>query len=380
VYELANPAQHYDWGSTTALPTLLGVPADGRPVAEIWMGAHPTAPSSAVLDDGRSVPLDVLVAGELPFLLKLLAADRPLSLQAHPDASQARRGFAAEEASGVPRGAATRTYRDPNPKPELLVALTPFEVLSGFRAPAAAAEVVAAFGLAGVAGRLAAGDLAGVLWDWWETDGGARAAVVDAVVAGAGPAAARFPGEAALVLRAAALHPGDVGVAITLLLNRAVLRPGEAIFAAAGRLHAYVSGTGVEIMANSDNVVRGGLTSKPVDLTELRRILRVEAEPLVPVVPAPEGPGDPEAVYPSGPAPFRLGRVDLGAEPWAPRRLGDEVLLCTEGSVTLRSVERTVRLPPGGSAFVPAAGPPYVAEGPGVLFRASARGVEEAGA
>lgn len=378
MYELQNPAQRYDWGSPTAIPALLGVPADGSPVAEVWMGAHPSAPSMAVLDDGSTVALDVLVAGadsgagpDLPFLLKLLAAERPLSLQAHPDAAQARRGFAAEEEAGVPRDAATRTYRDPNPKPELLVALTPFEVLSGFRDPVVAAHVVRAFGLTAAADRLAAGDLAGVLWDWWGADAAGRAAVADAVVAGAARAAADFPDEAALVVRAAALHPGDVGVAVTLLLNRLVLAPGEALFAAAGRLHAYVAGFGVEIMANSDNVVRGGLTTKAVDVAELRRIVRVEPEPLVALRPVPVA-GTPEVVFPSGPAPFRLGRATLDGGPWTPRRLGAEVVLCSDGALTLRAGDRTVHLRAGGSVFVPAGSPTYTVEGRGACFRASA--------
>ena len=169
---LRNPVQHYDWGSTTAIPQLLGVAPDGRPQAELWLGAHPSAPSLADVGGPPSArwrPLDRLVADEprgllgeevvarfgprLPFLLKVLAAARPLSLQTHPTLEQARAGYAREEAAGVPRAAPQRSYKDRNHKPELLVALTPFDVLAGFRAPAASVDLFDGLVAAG-AGRL----------------------------------------------------------------------------------------------------------------------------------------------------------------------------------------------------------------------------------
>ena len=242
--------QHYAWGHHTFIPRLLGLDADGRPWAEWWLGTHPNGPST--LDDGRLLSD---VAGELPYLLKVLAVAEPLSLQAHPSAALARDGFR--------RG----VYPDPNPKPELLCALTPFEALCGIRPIDRTLEILDSLGPA-------AADLAACLGD----DGPAAAIagllrrslpaepIVDACRAG-GSAAAD------LVRGLAERYPGDPSVVVTLLLNHVVLQPGEAIHLAAGNLHAYLHGCGVELMGGSDNVVRGGLTVKPVDVDELLRVL-----------------------------------------------------------------------------------------------------------
>lgn len=247
--------QHYAWGDPTFIPGLLGIEPDGRPWAELWLGTHVNGPSTFL--DGTPVGD---VTGPLPYLLKVLAAGEPLSLQTHPTSGQAADGFA--------RG----VYADPNAKPELLCALTPFEALCGVR------PVDATLALLGTLGE-AAGELARVL-----TAQGPRAAleglyrgdidpqpVIDACAEAPGP-------EAAWVHRLSASYPGDPSVAATLLLNYVELAPGEALRLDAGNLHAYLRGAGIELMGASDNVVRGGLTAKPVDIDLL--LATVDATPL----------------------------------------------------------------------------------------------------
>ncbi|MCL9757663.1 mannose-6-phosphate isomerase, class I [Frankia sp. AiPa1] len=280
--------QTYAWGSPTAIPTLLGIPASGEPVAELWLGTHPVAPSLVETAAGQRPAAELV--GVLPFLLKVLAADRALSLQVHPDADQARVGFAAEEAAGLALDDPARRYRDPNHKPELIVALTPFRALAGIRDPRCTLAVVAGFGVAALQDAfrpLAAEPRAGaatVLRTLLTMPAAPADVLIAELVASAtrlrhaGPGAAGAAGHdlsraADLVGRLAAAHPGDVGIAAALLLNDVTLRPGEGLFQPARLLHAYVDGLGLEIMAASDNVLRGGLTPKHIDVDELLRTL-----------------------------------------------------------------------------------------------------------
>jgi mannose-6-phosphate isomerase len=280
----------------------------------------------------------------LPFLMKLLAADAPLSLQAHPDAGQAAAGFAAEEAAGVPRGAPERRYADPYHKPELLVAVSEFRALCGFREPAATAELLAGLkapALDPVVGALGEGDLAGAVG--WLLTHPEPAELVTQVVGGAG--ASRLVGELA------AAYPGDVGVVVALLLNQVTLRPGEAIFMPAGNLHAYLRGTGVEIMAASDNVLRGGLTPKHVDVPELLRVLRFA--PLAEPVRRPERVGPGVVTWRVPVAELALYRVRLDA---AVRRVevpvaGPRAVLCLAGEVEVDDGVARVTLRAGDAAF-----------------------------
>ncbi len=251
--------QHYDWGDPTFIPELLGVEPDGRPWAELWLGTHPSGP--ATLDDGT--PLRD-VTGELPYLLKVLAAARPLSLQTHPDRARAELGFR------------DGRYPDPNPKPELLCALTPFEALCGVRPVDATLDLLRELGLT---------ELADLVRD--EGPGRAIEALyrgrLDPAPVVAACAASRRP-EAERVTRLDAMYPGQPSVAVTILLNHVVLAPGEAIHLGAGNLHAYLGGCGIELMGASDNVVRGGLTSKEIDVEELLAVLDPTplAEPVMP--------------------------------------------------------------------------------------------------
>ncbi|WP_018635363.1 mannose-6-phosphate isomerase, class I [Parafrankia elaeagni] len=295
VLELHGQSQRYAWGSSTAIPELLGVPADGEPVAELWLGTHPQAPAEVV---GASGPGDATpeqtagrgarraaadLVGELPFLLKVLAADKALSLQVHPDLAQARAGFDAEQAAGISMGDPRRRYRDRNHKPELIVALTPFRALAGIRAPAATLAVARGLGHPGLMAAFAplatdpSGGATQVLRSLLTLPPQAGVDLAAGVVSAAervGPGASEELRRAAdLVRLLAATHPGDVGIAAALLLNDVTLQPGEGLFQPARLLHAYVQGVGIEIMATSDNVLRGGLTPKYIDVDELLRIL-----------------------------------------------------------------------------------------------------------
>jgi mannose-6-phosphate isomerase len=300
VHRVEGAVRTYAWGSRTALAELTGRPLPTEhPEAEMWFGAHPAAP--CVLD-GTGGSLADAIAGDpdgqlgtgrsgdrLPFLLKLLAADQALSLQAHPTKEQAEEGYARENREGVPLAASNRNYKDDNHKPELLVALTRFEALAGFRPLDRSRRLLDALEvpeLARTTAVLGSGDadedLRALVTTWITLPENSKGPLVEAV-AGAcrrlcesGPDAAVEPwmiGSATVAAELAAQYPGDSGVLISLLLNHVVLQPGEAVFLSAGQLHAYIRGTGVEIMANSDNVLRGGLTTKHVDVPELMRVV-----------------------------------------------------------------------------------------------------------
>lgn len=293
----------YAWGSRSALAALTGRPIPTpHPEAEMWFGAHPGAPSDLVEHEGNLLELiesdpEAQLGGgcRLPFLLKLLAAEEALSIQVHPTKAQAEEGFARENAEGIPAGAKERNYKDDNHKPELLVALTDFEAMTGFRSLERTQELFAALDIAELrsfAGLLGSGDdeadLRGVLTTLVTLPTSVVSQAIEAVrvrceeiVASTG-ARAEECGEypqwivetADLFLRLRSQYGVDRGVLCALLLNRVLLAPGEAIFLEAGELHAYVHGLGVEIMANSDNVLRGGLTTKHVDVPELMKVVR----------------------------------------------------------------------------------------------------------
>ncbi|XXX72117.1 mannose-6-phosphate isomerase, class I [Sorangium sp. So ce134] len=396
MFSLDNRVQEYAWGSREAIAALLGQGPSDKPQAELWMGAHPAASSCIELDGGRERLIDAIprhadaflggptrdrFGARLPFLLKVLAADQPLSLQAHPDETQARRGFDAENAAGVPADAPERTYRDPHHKPELICALTPFDALCGFRPAEALTEVFEL--LAGGpgdalvprgAGPVDAAAVARLVEGLLALDPAARRALVSSVVeacrarAQAGGWLARAAGWA---LRLHELYPGDVGVVIALLLNDVHLEPGEALYLPPRRLHAYVQGVGIEIMASSDNVLRGGLTPKHVNVGELLRVLDFSPWRVEPVVPRRVGA---ESIYDTPAPEFRLSRIELdAASSWrTDDRRGPEIVLCTRGQASLVDARGAAQgLRQGGSIFVPFASGGYAIEGQGQFFRAS---------
>ena len=390
MFLLDNPIQNYAWGSRTSLSTLLGHPPSTQPEAELWIGAHPKAPSR--LSDGRSLltaigvdPLGMLggdvnsrFGPQLPFLLKVLAVEAPLSLQAHPNLEQAARGFAREEAAGVPRDGATRTYRDPNHKPELLCALTPFEALSGFRPASEAAELFEELGVEHLAEALRGGGpaaLQNVFSELMTLPPGERQRLSNDVRQRCEQAArgsSRFAPSLGWAARLSAAYPGDIGAVASLLLQYINLQPLEAIFLEAGRLHAYLSGTGVEIMANSDNVLRGGLTPKHVDVAELLGVLRFDAPPLGPTPTHALRSG--EIVYETSAREFCLSRLELLPDRRATIEVdGPEILLCVDGQAAIElggraAAPRTLRR--GQACFLSASISSYVLGGNGRVFRA----------
>jgi mannose-6-phosphate isomerase len=392
--------REYAWGSRTFLAQLRGQPSPtSRPQAELWLGAHPTGPAALHLADGRTVPLDDAIADDpigmlggqvverfgtrLPFLLKILAAAKPLSLQAHPSAERARAGFADEEARGIPLDAPHRRYRDAWPKPELFRALTPFTALCGFREPRGTLELLdelAVDELRWVRDELRHGESAIVpvvrrLLTLSEAE---RAPLVTAVATAAsrhlgyrevGVGTARFlahgprddatdddgpwTAELRLVRSLAVRYPADPGVIVALLMRLIRLAPGQALYLPAGNLHAYVEGAGIELMAASDNVLRGGLTVKHVDVDELLQVLDVRTGEVPWVAPTAGVAG--ERVL-TAPTPFfRLSELtpSPNAEVALDRR-GPQVLLCTAGDATVTADPASISLTRGQAAYVAA--------------------------
>ncbi|BDH03470.1 mannose-6-phosphate isomerase, class I [Streptomyces seoulensis] len=376
---LDNTVRPYAWGSPTAIPRLLGTEPTGEPQAEMWMGAHPGAPSRTTrgtlvevidADPERELGADAVAkfGPRLPFLLKILAAAAPLSLQVHPDLAQAQQGYAEEERRGIPVDAPDRNYKDANHKPELICALTEFDGLCGFRAPAEAADLLDGLGVASLkpyADLLRAhpedAALREVLTAILTADREDMAGTVTEATA----ACIRLGGPYTPYADMAHHYPGDPGVIAAMLLNHVRLQPGEALFLGAGIPHAYLDGLGVEIMANSDNVLRCGLTPKHVDVPELLRVVRFEAGD--PGVLRPEASPDGEEVYETPIDEFRLSRYVLPGETARDLTLPTpQILLCTAGSVRVGEHE----LLPGRSVFVPA-GEKTEASGEGTLFRAT---------
>jgi mannose-6-phosphate isomerase len=262
--EITNEPRDYAWGSATLIPELLGTAPDGRPQAEIWLGTHPGSPTRVA---GTDEPLRA-TTGELPFLLKILAAGSPLSLQAHPTTAQAEDGFARENAAGIPLDAAERNYKDPFAKPEMVYALSDeFRALCGFR-PAAETRAVLDAAHPGLFPQLRSDADIRPLFEWLLSGDPAVATVVDEI------SSIDAAGESWRTVRGlVAAYPGDPGIAISLLLHSVVLRRGEALYLPAGNIHAYQEGLGIELMGPSDNVLRCGLTPKHVDVPELLRIV-----------------------------------------------------------------------------------------------------------
>lgn len=431
---MVNPIHHYEWGSRTALAWMQGREPSGRPEAELWMGAHPLAPSRLTAVDGSEEPLDTLVAespvqmlgsgvghrfdDRLPFLLKVLAFDQPLSVQVHPDAAHARRAWEAQRAreAAAERGdadgdAGTATpepdtqdggttpdrpdphyYPDPYAKPELLYALQPIDAMCGFRSADRARELIALLRcerLSNLTDELDGDDPEEQrlhraftrLLHWptedrtgLATDVGrlSRALLASAGGPGSGPSA---QDRRALTWcsRLSRLYPEDPLVAAPLLLDLFRLDPGDTLFVPAGAPHAYLYGLGVEVMASSDNVLRAGLTLKPIAVEELLQVVDGTTRPVRHLPQVQLGPF--EVAWRPGAGDFQLTRIRLphGA-PVAvyPFLAGPQVLLCTAGTVTVQVGARDVVLRPGESAFIGASGGPVSVTGPGELFRAAA--------
>jgi mannose-6-phosphate isomerase len=379
---LRNKVRPYAWGSRTVIAELQGreVPTP-HPEAELWMGAHPDDPSTVLAADGTEHSLLRLVdddpvgqlgeryasrwANRLPFLLKVLAADEPMSMQVHPSLEQAKSGYEREEQSGLPRQAAHRNYPDPTAKPELVCALTEFHVLAGFRRADRTLDLLRdleAPGLARYTGLLGAQpDANGLraLFTTWITLPSSvlddlLPQVLDACVVHV-KAHGPFDQECRTVLELGERYPGDPGVLAALLLNRLILGPGEAVYLAAGNLHAYLRGTAVEILANSDNILRCGLTPKHIDVPELLRVVDFRHGDM-PVLRG-EQVAPHMLTYVTDTPEFELSRLEwpsgeTGAVPL--HHAGPQVLICTAGSVAITTGGAALRLDRGDSAWIAA--------------------------
>lgn len=397
IYRLENAVMPYAWGSVDGLRDVLGIANDGKgPRAELWMGAHPKAPSTLVLPEGRR-PLDAMILSDpdrmigsrvasrfgarLPFLFKALSAERPLSIQVHPGQRKAERGFEKENAAGIALDSPERNYRDSSHKPELAVALTRFEALAGFRP----AEEITAFGKAIGGGnfrrhfeslerRKGRLELSIFFYALMTLSGDARRDLVRAAVDAARRALTEpgLPPETALawnwVLRLHGSWPEDVGCLAPLVFNILVLEPGQGFYVAPGEPHAYLCGTALEIMANSDNVIRCALTEKHIDIPEFISILGFDSDK--PRLASVERLAPGIEYFNCDVPEFALSRVDVGARPIFDVD-GPEILLCSEGRISLRSDGGVLELGRGDSAFVCASAGQWTAGGGGTLWRAT---------
>ena len=393
VYRLKNTIQEYAWGSPEYIPSLLGIANPKRkPKAEMWMGVHPKAPSAVVVEDQGEILLPDLISsdppaflgsavaerfdGKLPFLFKVLAAARALSIQTHPDLYQARAGFERENKQGVPLDARNRNYRDPNHKPELLCALTPFWAMCGFRPVdeilgnlAFLEETVLGKPFAELRKKPGAKALRRFFSSFLSIDRDSAAEIVD-IACETDTGAENSPGAWAAKLKEQ--YPGDIGAISPLLLNTHRLEPGQAISIAGGELHSYLEGSGIELMANSDNVLRGGLTEKHVDPDELLRTLTFRTETVQILDGLETVPG--VTVFETSALEFRLSRITVSeTTPYTARDDRNvEILIVIDGLCSLRSGEGDgLELARGESVLVPASAPAYEIAGSATVFGAT---------
>ncbi|CAM6194762.1 mannose-6-phosphate isomerase [Citrobacter sedlakii] len=384
--KLINSVQNYAWGSKTALTELYGMAnPQQQPMAELWMGAHPKSSSQVVDVNGQTVSLrDVIekhkstllgdaVAdrfGELPFLFKVLCAAQPLSIQVHPNKRNSETGFARENAAGIPLDAAERNYKDPNHKPELVFALTPFLAMNAFREfseivsllqPVAGAHTAIAHFLENPNAERLSELFAGLLNMQGEEKSRALAILKAALE--------NQQGEPWQTIRLIAeFYPDDSGLFSPLLLNVVKLNPGEAMFLFAETPHAYLQGVALEVMANSDNVLRAGLTPKYIDIPELVANVRFDAKPANQLLTTPEKNGA-ELDFPIPVDDFAFSLHDLSAQETPVAQQSAAILFCVEGEAVLSKGEQRLVLKPGESAFISAAESPIMVSGVGRLAR-----------
>ena len=409
---ITNDPRDYAWGSSSAISELLGREASGKPEAELWLGAHPGSPSRIVAPEivgGHATLADWIAADpettlgaarrgdSLPFLLKVLAAEQPLSIQAHPSPEQARAGFAREDEAGIDRDAPHRNYRDEFHKPELAFALSPqFDALVGFREISetrfVVAELLAVARSAGSEGeahisclQALADKLAGpdplretVTWAFSDSEESRAAILAVSVLSAVAPATSSFGREYATLARIADIYPSDPGIIVALLLNRVSLAQGQAVYLPSGNVHAYLQGLAIEIMAASDNVLRGGLTPKHVDVDELLDVVEWRSLPAPTLLP--ESGGDGVTVFRPDVYDFLLARVAVGAAgyvhgyrnsgpertSWDPQ--GPAILLVIEGEVRFSGRLSTATLVRGEAAFVTPDEGEFEIGGDGIAF------------
>ena len=380
--KMINSVQKYSWGSVDYIPNMLGIKQSGEHWAELWMGDHPRAPSSVILDSGNvtlsqlilQYPNEILgkdidrFGNHLPFLFKVLSAMSPLSIQAHPDKAQAEAGFLDENSRSVPLDAFNRNYKDNNHKPEIICALTPFTAMCGFRDHDTIESNFLKL-------QSSVFNVKNNIRSFFESlmsleSSNLKKLIEDALVWAENDNSK----EAELVQKFAALYDNDPGILAPLFLNVYILNPGEALYQGPRELHAYVEGTGIELMSNSDNVLRGGLTPKHVDVDELLKVLNFKSADKGILKPVEKSPGKFEYLTPSDE--FSLGflEVDEKTSVEIKNRDSFEILICISGNTDLSSKEGTITISGGESILVPASVNSYTLEGIAEIFTAGIPG------
>ena len=392
---LKNTVQEYEWGSYTAIPELLGNDSPANtPQAELWMGAHPKAPSKVKLNGEwmslmkliEKNPKDILgkevaekYSNRLPYLFKVLAAAKPLSIQAHPSLAQAKEGFIRENSLGIPLDANNRNYKDDNHKPECICALTFFWALNGFRKISgilALLEKICPQGLKSDLNNLRGEPNSLGLKKFFQAIMTMGRAQQNQIIADAIINAQKFTEDDQAYKWMIDLHneyPADIGVFSPILLNLICLKPGQAMFLPAGELHAYLDGVGIELMANSDNVLRGGLTPKHVDVPELLNVLNFEERELD--ILSPIESNECERIYSSRAEEFVLSVITLKRDLtcYSPTNRSVEILLCTDGEAIITDLGNNDKLAfgRGKSIIIPSAVKKYCIEGNATLYKAA---------
>jgi mannose-6-phosphate isomerase len=386
IKKMENLIQDYPWGSKSYLQNLLNLKADG-PLAELWMGVHPRGMSKVDVSGSDALSLDEFIRedaqgrlgkdvlkrfGNLPYLFKFLAAGEPLSIQAHPNKKQAEEGFALENENGVALDAYNRNYKDDNHKPEIVCAITDYWAMKGFRRPGEIKKYFSGFCPEDLLSNLlpSGKDEEAALKHFFITlmnlDESQKESLLGSGLSWCGMQdddACRW------VIKLQDKYPGDISVLAPLYLNTLCLKPGEALYLPAGELHAYLQGFGMELMANSDNVLRGGLTPKFMDLKELEKTLLFESFPVERILP--EKQDDGSEVYSTPSHEFELVQLDCRTKSISLKESYPvSILAVLEGEITVREGEDTLKLKPGESCFLPDGSPVRLIEGPGRAFLA----------
>jgi mannose-6-phosphate isomerase len=388
---LKNTVLNYDWGSFTAIAGLLGEKTpSAKPMAEMWMGAHPKAPSAVFFQNQwvslsdliQTYPKDILghtIAGrfrELPYLFKVLAADKPLSIQAHPNEMAARKGFIRENVLNIPLDAYNRNYKDSHHKPECICAITPFWVLNGFRHRTEIVKNLEKFlpdVLHNLRHCLSVGDGNEGLRQFFKKLLSLGPEEKEFCLNRTVEKATENPKDplSFWIRRLNDVYPGDIGVLSPVFLNLVCLNPGQGMYLPPGELHAYLEGVGVELMANSDNVLRGGLTPKYVDADELTAVLSFEERGIEILFPIKLRPT--EFQYETPAVEFALSKimVEEGRVHAAVKERSVEILLCVDGDAVISNRDDFIRTVRGTSVIVPAAASAYDIKGTATFFKAS---------
>ncbi|MCG8707755.1 mannose-6-phosphate isomerase [Brenneria sp. 4F2] len=384
--KMLNRVQHYAWGSKHALTELYHIDnPEYLPMAELWMGAHPKSSSHIIDEKGDDRHLRDVIAedlsghlgievaqyfGELPFLFKVLCAAQPLSIQVHPSKSSAEQGFAKENAAGIPIDAAERNYKDANHKPELVFALTPFQAMNGFRE---LSEIVAllqpvASAHPSISAFLQHPDsknLSMLFANLLSMEGNQKSQALGVLKAALNNQQNEPWATIRDIIR---FYPDDNGLFSPLLLNTLTLQPGEAMFLHAETPHAYLKGVALEVMANSDNVLRAGLTPKYIDIPELLDNVKFEAKPATSLLTHPTQRGN-ELSFPIPVNDFAFSVHFLNDGPQTLSQQSAAIVFCVDGEALLQKDKQKITLKAGESCFISANESPVSIQGCGRIAR-----------